>query len=167
MATPDRPAAPNPAPASSTSETEGDANVDLVVTFLEFLAAGEVDRAIDLLSEDVQYTNVSLPTIRGRERVRRLGHATFDRPGTGFEVHFHAVVADDGVVLTERTDVMIYRRLRMQFWVYGRFEVKGGEITVWRDSFDWLNTTGALLRGLVGVLVPAVRPAPPRNASRQ
>jgi hypothetical protein len=41
----------------------------LVDRFLTLLAEGDVDQAVDLLAEDVDYTNVSLPTIRGRETV--------------------------------------------------------------------------------------------------
>ena len=49
----------------------------------------------------------------------------------------------------------------MQFWVYGRFEVADDRITVWRDSFDWLNITLALLRGLAGAVIPALAAKPP------
>ena len=42
----------------------------MVAEFLDLLAAGELERAADLLDPDVLYTNVSLPPMRGRERVR-------------------------------------------------------------------------------------------------
>ncbi|HYJ21747.1 MAG TPA: limonene-1,2-epoxide hydrolase family protein [Solirubrobacterales bacterium] len=131
--------------------------------FLSRLAAGEIDAAADLLAVDVEYSNVSLPTVRGRERVRRLFHLTLGRPGAGFEVYNHAISASAGSVLTERTDVMTFGRLRIQFWVCGRFDVENGEIVLWRDRFDWMNYTVATLRGLLGVLVPAARAKPPRS----
>ena len=53
-------------------------------------------------------------------------------------------------------------RLRIQFWVCGRFDVENGEIVLWRDRFDWMNYTVATLRGLAGILVPALRAKPPR-----
>jgi limonene-1,2-epoxide hydrolase len=133
----------------------------VVEQFLSRLAAGEIDPAVDLLATDVEYSNVSLPTVRGRERVRRLAHMTLGRPGAGFEVYNHAISAAGGSVLTERTDVMKMGRLRIQFWVCGRFDVINGEIVLWRDRFDWMNYTAATLRGLVGVLVPAARAKPP------
>jgi limonene-1,2-epoxide hydrolase len=145
-----------------TGETVSDEPRAIVRRFLEGLAAGEIDAAIDLLAPQVRYTNVSLPTIVGRERVRKLAHATLGRPAGGFEVYFHAISADGPVVLTDRTDVLLYGPLRVQFWVYGRFEVRGGLITVWRDSFDWMNITLATLRGLAGVALPPLRAAPPR-----
>jgi hypothetical protein len=31
----------------------------------------------------------------------------------------------------------------------------------WRDYFDWLNFACAVLRGLLGTVIPAVRASPP------
>ena len=136
----------------------------MVEQFLAELARGEIDAAIDLLAADIEYSNVSLPTVRGRERVRRLAHLTLGRDSAGFKVYNHAISASGGSVLTERTDALTMGRLRIQFWVCGRFDVENGEIVLWRDRFDWMNFTVATLRGLLGVLVPAVRAVkPPTN----
>lgn len=136
----------------------------IVEQFLTCLAVGEIDAAADLLAADVEYSNVSLPTVRGRERVRRLAHLTLGRPGAGFEVYNHAISAAGNSVLTERTDVIKAGRLRIQFWVCGRFDVENGEIVLWRDRFDWMNYTVATLRGLIGIFVPALRAKPPPQA---
>jgi len=138
---------------------------EIVERFLTGLAAGEIDTAVDLLASDVIYSNVSLPTVRGRERVRKLAHLTLGRPGAGFEVYNHAISAAGSSVLTERTDVLKLGRLRIQFWVCGRFDVENGEIVLWRDRFDWMNYTAATLRGLAGVFVPALRAKPPDSPS--
>jgi limonene-1,2-epoxide hydrolase len=133
----------------------------VVERFLGLLSRGEVDAAADLLDTDVVYTNVSLPTIHGRERVRRVARATLGRPGAGFEVYLHAISSEGGTVLTERTDVLTFGPLRTQFWVCGRFDVEGGQIVGWRDYFDWLDVGIATVRGLLGALVPALRAKPP------
>jgi limonene-1,2-epoxide hydrolase len=135
--------------------------IETVERFLTRLAAGEIDSAVDLLASDVVYSNVSLPTVRGRERVRKLAHLTLGRPNAAFEVYNHAISAAGNSVLTERTDVLKMGRLRIQFWVCGRFDVEDGEIVLWRDRFDWMNYTVATLRGLVGILVPALRAKAP------
>jgi limonene-1,2-epoxide hydrolase len=130
--------------------------------FLELLQAGDIDGAADLLAEDVRYINVSLPAIRGRERVRRALKLAMDRvPGAGFEVYFHSVSADGPTVLTERTDVLLMGPVRIQLWVCGRFDVRDGRIELWRDYFDWWNLTMATVRGVLGVIVPVLRPKPP------
>ena len=135
---------------------------EVVTTFLAALAGKDLEGAGDLLDEAVVYTNVGLPTLRGRRAVvRALG--LLDRPGCRFEVYVHAQAESDGVVLNERTDVIVLGPVRLQFWVTGRFDVRGGRITLWRDSFDFLDTTRALIRGLLGALVPALRPKPPTS----
>lgn len=130
-------------------------------TFLEALAAPDLDRASSLLAEDVVYTNVGLPTIRGRDRVTEVLRG-LDRPNSSFEVYLHSISADGAVVLTERTDVIAVGSLRLQFWVWGRFDVHDGEIALWRDSFDFLDLTKATVRGLLGIALPGLRPTAPR-----
>jgi limonene-1,2-epoxide hydrolase len=125
--------------------------------FLEALADGDVDTAIEYVDDDIVYENVSLPTIRGRRRVDR-GARTFYRRGVGFDVQIHRIAESGSTVLTERTDAITFGRYRTQFWVCGVFEVRDGRITLWRDYFDWGAILAASVRGLVGAVVPAVRP---------
>ncbi len=132
----------------------------VVEAFLEALAASDLEGAMSLLADDVVYTNVGLPTIRGRDRVERALRA-FEHDAASFEVYLHSMSADGPIVLTERTDVLVFGPLRIQFWVWGRFDVHDGRITLWRDSFDFLDTTKAALRGLVGIAIPGVRPTAP------
>jgi limonene-1,2-epoxide hydrolase len=133
----------------------------VVERFLALLCAKDIDGASDLLAADVEYVNVGLPATHGRERVRRLLRVTLGRAGAEFEVYTHAISANGSSVLTERTDVLVFRRLRIQFWVCGRFDVQGGEIVLWRDYFGLTNVMAATLRGLLGIVVPAARAKPP------
>lgn len=135
----------------------------VVEDFLDALAEADLAAAAALLADDVVYTNVGLPTLRGRERVvRALG--LMDRPGASFEVFLHAISASGPTVLTERTDALIYRRYRAQFWVTGRFDVHADRITLWRDSFDYVDVVRGSLRGLLALAVPSLRPALPTTA---
>jgi limonene-1,2-epoxide hydrolase len=133
---------------------------EVVEAFLAALAAPDLDRAMSLLADDVVYSNVGLPTIHGRDRVARV-LGGLEGPSSSFEVYLHAVSADGSVVLTERTDVIVVGPVRAQFWVWGRFDVHDGRITLWRDSFDFLDLTKATLRGLAGIVWPSLRPTPP------
>jgi limonene-1,2-epoxide hydrolase len=151
--------------SEATSEQQGHDAADstptaIVERFLDRLRVADSDGAADLLAVDVEYENKGLPTIHGRERVRRLFEA-MNRVGTGFEVYVHLISADGSSVLTERTDVLKWGRLRIQFWVCGRFDVRDGEIVVWRDYFDHLTILAATARGLLGTIVPAARAQPP------
>ena len=136
----------------------------VVERFLELLRLGDVDGAVELLAVDVEYKNVGLPTVHGRERTRRLFQATLGRAGAGFEVYVHAISADGSTVLTERTDVLKFGRLRIQIWVCGRFDVHDAQIVLWRDYFDQMNFWVATARGLLGTVFPAARAKPPSAA---
>jgi len=151
---------PTPAPAGTTTLTDPQAVVE---AFLEALAATDLERAMALVADDLVYTNVGLPTIRGRRRVTKA-LAGLERPGAGFEAYLHAISADGPVVLTERTDVLVFGGFRAQFWVWGRFDVHDGLITLWRDSFDFVDVLRATGRGIAGLVVPSFRPRAPTGS---
>ena len=139
-------------------DQQPDSPSKVVRRFLEALEAAEFDEAQSLLDQDVVYTNVSLPTISGSEAVMKGFRSALER--TEFRVHFHAIGSDDAnsaVVLTDRTDAFVFGPVSVQFWVYGRFEVLDGKITLWRDSFDWRDVLMGFVRGIVGVGLPFVR----------
>lgn len=132
-----------------------EASQAVVEAFLRELEAGQLDAALARFTDDVVYENVPFPPARGRRQVEgtlRGFMRLFDR----FEVTMHAIAARDGVVLTERTDVLRGRVMYMKIWVCGTFEVRDGRIAVWRDRFDLAQTTAQLvtgpLRNLLGMV---------------
>ncbi len=135
----------------------------VVERFMECLRRGDLDEAMALLAEDVRYENVGLPTVHGRERVRRLFGRAYD-DGGGFDVVIQTICADGASVLTERTDFLTFRKLRIQLWVCGRFDVRDGQIVLWRDYFDFVNFSKGLVRGLLGVHLPGLRATLPSRA---
>jgi limonene-1,2-epoxide hydrolase len=145
---------PSPEPPTTWTATE---SASVVVEFLRALAAYDVDAALDLVADDLVYSNVSLPTIYGRDRLERIARPWL-RPGRmGFNVHLNHVATEGNVVLTDRVDELSFGRFASRFWVYGRFVVgDDGKIAVWRDSFDWLDVTIGNLRGLAGLISPAL-----------
>jgi limonene-1,2-epoxide hydrolase len=144
-------------PATVADPTDEQASVDLVRLFLDNLAAGDSAALLAVVADDIVYNNVSLPTIRGKRRFTQFAKG-FATSRVGFEVRIHRIAERDGSVLTERTDALVLGPFRMQFWVCGVFEVRDGRIQLWRDYFDYQTTPVAVLRGLVGVVVPALRP---------
>lgn len=132
-------------------------HAELVVNdFLLALQAKDHDKIAALLAPDLQYTNVSLPTIVGGQRVAHLFEILLRR-GTGFEVEIHSIAAKGDVVMTERTDVLKVGSLHVAFWVCGRFRVQNGQIVLWRDYFDWLDISKGMLRGVAGIFIPKFR----------
>lgn len=131
--------------------------------FLAAMAASDAEGAAALVAEDIDYVNVGLPAIHGRTEVDKVLRL-LDRPDLGFEVYLHSVAADGPVVLTERTDVLVIGRLRIQFWVWGRFDVHDGRITLWRDSFDMVDILRGTVRGVLALLVPGLAPVAPTGS---
>lgn len=127
-----------------------------VETFLYSMQDQDLEQAEATLAQNLVYQNVGFPTIYGRNRVIKMFGSMKGR--MGFEVKIHRIAADGTSVLTERTDALIFGPLRLQFWVCGVFEVHNGRITLWRDYFDMFDFTKAIVRGVVGMVVPSVRP---------
>jgi limonene-1,2-epoxide hydrolase len=128
-----------------------------VVAFLRAFGDDDVDAVVALVDEDIEYTNVSLPTVHGRARFEELTRRVLRPDRLGFRAHLtHHVMSDGNVVLTDRVDELRVRRFAMRFWVYGRFVVCDGRITVRRDSFDWFDVTVAARRSLAGLVSPGL-----------
>lgn len=131
-------------------------NAHTVEVFLAALQAQDIDGAGAVLDDNLVYQNVGFPTIRGRSRAMRLFRAMDGR--AAFEVKTHRIAVNGAAVLTERTDALIIGPVRLQFWVCGVFEVHDGRITLWRDYFDMFDFGKAIIRGLAGAFIPALRP---------
>lgn len=121
------------------------ANVAVVRDFLQALAEPDTERAVDQLDPEIEWLNTGLPTFRG-PRVHAMLR-DMERRQIGFGVTIHAIAGDgDGdTVLTDRTDVLTYGRLRTDFWVCGTFTLRDGLITRWHDHYSTAN----LLKGLI------------------
>ncbi len=147
-------ASPNASPNANVS-TDLD-NAHTVEVLLAALENQDADGAAAVLDQNLVYQNVGFPTIRGRARAVKLFRSMEGR--IGFEVKMHRIAVNGATVLTERTDALVIGPVRLQFWVCGVFEVHDGRITLWRDYFDMFDMTKALLRGIAGAVIPALRP---------
>lgn len=129
------------------SSPEQDAkDMATVTAFLDALARKDTEVAMALLADDIVYQNVPLPADHGKAAVARTLRS-FERFVTGFEVQMKNIAARDGVVLTERIDVLSGSLLYLDIWVCGTFEVRDGKITLWRDYFDIAQLTLKLVTG--------------------
>lgn len=119
---------------------------DIAVVEALFDAFRRLDTAgaLALLADDIVYQNVPFPADRGKPAVTRTLEA-FSRFVTGFEVEMRHIAARDGVVLTERIDVLTGPLLYLDLPVCGTFEVRDGRITLWRDTFDLAGAGAKLL----------------------
>lgn len=118
----------------------------VVRDFLRALEDLDVDRAMEYAAPTMVYQNVPLPPARGQQEVGRQLRI-MAKYGTGFRAETHNIAANNGVVLTERTDTLEIGTWQAEFWVCGTFEVSDGRITLWRDYFDWSTFLVAGVRG--------------------
>jgi limonene-1,2-epoxide hydrolase len=145
---------------SETADVAQDEASATVKAFLYALQDQDLERALAMLTEDVEWINLSLPTVRGRANVEKIFKAMLKVNG-GFRVHFDTVMSEGDVVLTQRIDAITLGPFQHRFWVAGRFELRDGQIAVWRDGFDWADMLVGFVRALAGLISPRLnRPWP-------
>ncbi|MBB4854316.1 limonene-1,2-epoxide hydrolase [Mycobacteroides chelonae] len=134
------------------------APIEIVEEFWDAMRRSDLAALNLLLDDDVRWENVGLPTVRGQATVMRA-LSSLNLPGAGFDVTIHRITANGNTVMTERTDVVIVGPLHIAFWVCGVTELSdSGTLTLWRDYADVWNITKGLARGILGILVPTLRP---------
>ena len=139
-----------------SDSTAAATEIDVVRAFLGALEARDVDRLLDLSDPAIVYQNMPLPPARGMAAFERQMR-WFERYASGFEARVHNIAADGPTVLTERTDIIEFGRLRAEFWVCGTFEVQAGRVVLWRDYFDYVDVTVAFAKGALRAIVAALR----------
>ena len=109
--------------------------LETVNAFLKVAAQRDYDAALPMLAEDVEYQNMMLPAVRGREAVRDTLEGLLALC-TASEWVEHRSLTDGAVVMNERTDRFELHGQWVDLPVMGVFEVHDGLITLWRDYFD-------------------------------
>jgi limonene-1,2-epoxide hydrolase len=106
-----------------------------VNAFMTAAASRDYDTALDLLTEDIEYQNMPLPAVHGRQAVKdTLEMLLATAKASEWVVHREASAGD--VVLNERTDRFLVDGRWLELPVAGVFEVRDGRIALWRDYFD-------------------------------
>ena len=111
-------------------------NQALVRSFIEAFNANDLSRIIEFFDSDAVYHNIPVDPVRGVEAIRGvingfLGLAT----EVDWVVH-NIAEAEDGAILTERTDRFLIRDTWVELPVMGAFVVRAGKLSEWRDYFD-------------------------------
>jgi limonene-1,2-epoxide hydrolase len=112
--------------------------IEIVDAFMLAFAAMDFDAALPWLSEDCEYTNIPMSTVRGHAGVREVLEPFF-APIHANEFVILRRAASGPVVFFERLDRHLLDHGWRELPVNSVFEVHGGRITVWRDYFDLLT----------------------------
>ncbi len=109
--------------------------LETVHSFIQLATSGQLDEAVALCAEDVEYDNVPLGKNLGRQAVRDFLSPMTEGVKVEFITHREAVTGN--VVMNERTDRFTKGDAVADILVTGVWEVNDhGQITLWRDYFD-------------------------------
>ncbi len=109
--------------------------IDVVRTFMAAMAELDYDRALLLVADDIEYTNMPMGTVHGPDGIRSVLEPFF-APTLENEWIISTAIADGPVVFLERLDRHRLANGWAELPVAGVFEVHDGLITKWRDYFD-------------------------------
>ena len=108
---------------------------DVVAEFIAAVERTDLDAALALLTDDIEYDNVPFGPVHGRDAVRATLGPFLERFD---EVQWvvHQQATDGDVVLNARTDRFRAGDRWLELPVAGVWQVRDGRICVWRDYFD-------------------------------
>ena len=121
--------------------------MSVVEQFIDAFVVMDFDAALDLLTDDVEYTNIPLMTVHGRAAVREI-LVPFFEPILENEFHILRRAANGPVVFLERLDRHRLDHGWRELPVNSVFEVRDHRISIWRDYFD-LATAALIHDGVV------------------
>ena len=137
--------------AATETSTERSAQ-QVVEAFISALERLDLDEAVSLVSPDVRWINVPWKSATNKEQFRKV-LGLMANGATRFEVQlFDIHERGDGVVYTDRIDILEGRGLSMSLPVQGEFRVKDGLVTEWVDRFSWAKAIGDIGRSLPSMI---------------
>lgn len=119
---------------------------DTVTSFIHAIEAKDLDAALALVTDDVEYDNVPMGAVHGPDGIRQALTPFLAGVGAVEWVVHHQVSYGD-VVMNERLDRFALPDERwLELPVAGLFVLREGAIALWRDYFD-LGTFRAQMAG--------------------
>lgn len=112
-------------------------NAQIIDGFMQAWGSLDIEAVMEHFTDDAAYANVPMgPPNLGKLAIREfiegfLGSAT----EINFIVH-HQIEGATGIVMNERTDILVMDGNRVELAVMGVFEFQDGKISAWRDYFD-------------------------------
>ena len=118
-------------------------SLQTVNAFLRAAASRDYDTALPLLAEDIEYQNMPLPPVHGRQAVKDTLEALMAMTSES-EWIVHRELSEGDLVMNERTDRFVIGGKWAELPVAGVFVLRGGLISLWRDYFDLPTITNAM-----------------------
>ncbi|MBW1907422.1 MAG: nuclear transport factor 2 family protein [Deltaproteobacteria bacterium] len=142
--------------AIGNASTERSAQ-EVVQAFMSALERLDFDAALLLASPEIRWINAPWKTASNKEQFGKTLDWMF-KDTTRFEVQYFDIhERGDGVVYTDRIDVLEGGGMSMNLPVQGEFRVKDGLVTEWVDRFSWMKLLGDLGRSLPRIIAHRLR----------
>jgi limonene-1,2-epoxide hydrolase len=107
----------------------------IVRQFMSKMEKLDYDAALELVADDVEYTNVPMGTVHGPDGIRSV-LVPFFSPTVSNEWVIRATAVNGSTVFMERLDRHQLPGGWAELPVVGVFEVRDNKIAEWRDYFD-------------------------------
>jgi limonene-1,2-epoxide hydrolase len=108
---------------------------ETVDAFIRAIETKDLDAALALVADDVEYDNVPMGKVHGPDEMRRTLGPMITAAST-IEWVVHRQASEGHLVFNERLDRFEMPFGRIEVAVNGVWEVHDGRITLWRDYFD-------------------------------
>jgi limonene-1,2-epoxide hydrolase len=109
--------------------------LEIVRTFIAALERRDLDTALELVTDDVEYDNVPMGSMRGPDAIRATLEPFLGR-AEEIEWVIRREAATGDVVFNERVDRFRVGDGWIEIAVAGVWELRDGKIALWRDYFD-------------------------------
>ncbi|MDP3489059.1 MAG: nuclear transport factor 2 family protein [Phenylobacterium sp.] len=119
------------------------ANVDIIADFIAAWSRRDPDELASYFCEDGCYHNMPTGPVQGRVAIRGFIEA-FIRDWTSTEWDVLTLMGDGDKVMAERLDRTTVSGKPIDLPCCGVFEMRNGQIKVWRDYFDLSTYLNAL-----------------------
>jgi limonene-1,2-epoxide hydrolase len=120
---------------------------EVVTAFIAAFNRRDIDGALALVTDDVEYDNVPMGKVFGPEAMLELLSNGITARATAIEWLVLRQVAEGDTVLNERLDRFLLDDRWVEIPVAGVFETRDGRIALWRDFFDDQTVKGQLTSG--------------------
>jgi limonene-1,2-epoxide hydrolase len=110
-------------------------NSQIVKDFIAAWNENNIDKACDMMAEDIFYHNIPMAPIKGREASRAMLKGMGEMESVNWEL---LAIAENGeVVMTERIDGFTFKGgKKIALPLMGIFRIRNGKIAEWKDYFD-------------------------------
>jgi len=109
--------------------------LETVRAFMSAVERKDLDGALTLVTDDIEYDNVPMAKIHGPDGVRKA-LSGFLKDASEVEWVVYREAADGNIVFNERLDRFHIGDKWIEAAVAGVWELRDGKIALWRDYFD-------------------------------